>query len=81
MRIIAVLTLAAMTLGCGEEFHPRRTLGTRVHSFQVAGVPLTHCSILVRRDRQQEAADALKVCEDEIAAPVPMPLPEPHQGK
>lgn len=68
MKAIGILFLAVITIGCGEEFHPHRVLGTRVHSFQVAGVPLTHCSILVRRDRQEEAADAVKVCEDEIRA-------------
>lgn len=70
------LLLSGSLIGCGEGLHHRPILGTRVHSFNVAGVPLTHCSILMRKDRPEESRAAIKVCEEELRA-----RPEPEKGK
>lgn len=73
-----VLLLSGSLIGCMEGFHHRPILGTRVHSFNVAGRQFVHCSILMDRSKTQENHDAIQVCRDEVAAPAP---PEPEKGK
>lgn len=68
-----VLLLSGSLIGCAEGFPHRPILGTRVHSFNVAGRQFVHCSILMDRNKVQESHDAIEVCKDEVAAPGPQP--------
>jgi|SRR5215475_936395 len=54
------LLLLLFNVGC--TLHP--FLGTRVHSFNHAGIDYIHCSVLMTPDHPQMAEDAIKECQD-----------------
>ena len=67
MKTSLLVFLALSTVGCAG-LHHRQLLGARVHSFNVGGIEMVHCSILMDKAKPQQAHDAIEVCRDELQA-------------
>lgn len=71
-KTVLVIALILMSTGCAG-LHRKQLLGAQVHSFNLGGIELVHCSILMDKAKPQQAHDAIEVCRDELQATTPQP--------
>lgn len=72
MKTALVIALAITCTSCAG-LHRKQLLGAQVHSFNLGGIELVHCSILMDKAKPQQAHDAIEVCRDELQT-TPQPV-------